>query len=56
MQKIDNKYESAPYDQGYRQGLEKGKPKNPFKGEEEADAEDFTRGFNNARETLQEAE
>ena len=55
MQKIDKKYESAPYEQGYRQGMEKGKPKNPFKVEEEADAEDFTRGFNNARETQEAA-
>ena len=45
------KYEKAPYQQGYELALNNQKYKNPYRGENEsADAEDFRRGFDNAKE------
>ena len=45
------KYEQAPYQQGYEQATAGEKYKNPYKGAEEtADADDFKRGCDNAKE------
>jgi len=52
------KYEEAPYKQGYDQAIAGSKYSNPYaevEGEE-ADADDFERGYNNAIELFEEAE
>ena len=52
------KYEEAPYKQGYDQALAGTKYSNPYENVdgEEADAEDFERGFNNGIELFKETE
>jgi hypothetical protein len=58
MSIMPNKFKWRTYEQGYDQALAGTKYSNPYENVdgEEADAEDFERGFNNGIELFEETE